>query len=89
MTPELDRVLHEYRQLETGYRASKPKNSILNGSRDTMPRSIKEQERDQYDLCKLKEGEVAYKDIARIESMARRSTRFFTREVYEKNILPQ
>jgi phenylacetate-coenzyme A ligase PaaK-like adenylate-forming protein len=31
---------------------------------------------------------VAYKDILRIEALARRSTKMFTREVFEKNILP-
>ena len=46
-------------------------------------------EKDAYDLCKLGRGEVAYKDIARVETMARKSSRFFTREVFEKNIIPE
>jgi hypothetical protein len=89
MTPEIDRVLNEYRLLETGYRAKQPPNTILNGTRDIIPRKIFEAEKDNYDLCKLGPGEVAYKDISRVEAVARKSSRFFTREVFEKNILPE
>ena len=89
MTPEIDRVINEYRLLETGYRAKQPPNSILNGAREIIPRRILEVEKDDYDLCKLGPGEVAYKDISRIEAMARKSSRFFTREVFEKNIMPE
>jgi hypothetical protein len=89
MTPEIDRVIHEYRILETGYRAKQPPNTILNGSRYVIPRRLLEVEKDDYDLCKLGKGEVAYKDISRVEAVARKSTKFFTREVYEKNIMPE
>jgi hypothetical protein len=82
-------VTHEYRQLESGYRARHPPNTILNGTREIIPRRLLEAEKDEYDLCKLAPGEVAYKDIARVEVMARKSTRFFTREVFEKNIMPE
>jgi hypothetical protein len=61
----------------------------LNGTKDIIPRRILEVEKDNYDLCKLGPGEVAYKDIARVEAMARKSSRFFTREVYENNIMPE
>jgi len=89
MTPEYDRVIHEYRVLETGYRAKQPPNTILNGSRHLIPRKLLEVEKENYDLCKLGKDEVAYKDIARVEIMARKSSRFFTREVFEKNIMPE
>lgn len=61
----------------------------MNGTKDIIPRRILEVEKDNYDLCKLAPGEVAYKDIARVEAMARKSSRFFTREVFEKNIMPE
>lgn len=61
---------------------------MINGSKEITPKLVREQEKDNYDLCKLQDGEVAYKDIHRIEALARRSTKFFTREVFEKNILP-
>jgi hypothetical protein len=36
----------------------------------------------------LQDGEIAYKDIQRIEALARRTAKKITREVFEKNILP-
>ena len=89
MTPEIDRVINEYRLLETGYRAKQPPNTILNGSRYVIPRRLLEVEKEDHDLCKLGKGEVAYKDISRVEIMARKSSRFFTRELFEKNNMPE
>jgi hypothetical protein len=53
-----------------------------------IPRRLYEVEKDDYDLCKLGKGEIAYKDIAHVEAMARNSSRCITREMYENNIIP-
>jgi hypothetical protein len=64
-------------------------NSItLAGVREMIPRIHKEQEKLDFDLCKLRQGEVAFKDVARIENLARRKSRFITKEMIEKNIQP-
>jgi hypothetical protein len=89
--PDVERVLCEYTVTEKAFRDTQYKlnaNHVINGAKEITPKLIREQEKDNYDLCKLQDGEVAYKDILRIEALARRSTKMFTREVFEKNILP-
>lgn len=71
---------------ETQYKLNP--NKIINGAKEITPKIVREQEKDNHDLCKLQDGEIAYKDIQRIEALARRTTKKITREVFEKNILP-
>jgi hypothetical protein len=86
MTPEIDRVLHEYRQMESGYRA-RLKPNTMHLSREVIPRKISEAEKDPYDLCLLKENEVAYKDIFKVDAMAKHTKDLFTKEMLQKNII--
>lgn len=87
LTPDMDRVLNEYRVMETSFRNLAQPNQIINGCREITPKITREQEKPNCDLCNLKPGEVAYKDIAKVEALARRSTRHFTREMVERNII--
>lgn len=62
--PDADRVLNEYRLIERGMRSMRDVNSItLAGAREVIPRITKEQEKSEFDLCNLAQGEVAYKDL--------------------------
>lgn len=73
--------------IERGYRALRLKNSLmLTGVKEVVPKIKQELEKDNYDLCKLAADEVALKDIARIEYLAKRKSRFITKELIEKNI---
>lgn len=84
----MDRVYHQYRLIEKGYDAIRPKNSLFQtGVREVTPKIPREQEKDNVDLCKLSPDEVALKDLARIEALARTKSRFITKEMIEKNVL--
>ena len=50
-------------------------------SRDVIPRKISEAEKDPYDLCLLKDNEVAYKDIFKVDAMAKHTKDLFTKEM--------
>lgn len=45
-----------------------------------------EPEKTAYDILKMPQGTVAFRDIARVESLAKRKSRFITKEMIEKNI---
>jgi len=45
VTPEFDRVYHQYRELEKGYREVAQPNRVTNGCRDVTPKITREQEK--------------------------------------------
>jgi hypothetical protein len=83
----MDRVLHEYRLIEYGFRDLRPKNSLFQaGVRESIPKVPLEQEKPHVDLFKLPLDQLALKDISRIETLAKRKSRYITKELIEKNI---
>ena len=87
MQPDEERVTCQNRVLERAFKDIQPLNSILlSNVRTTVPKIMREQEKPIYDLCKLGKGEVANKDIARVEALARRKSNIITKEMIEKNI---
>jgi hypothetical protein len=54
--PDVERVLCEYSVTEKAFRDTHYKlnpNHVINGAKEITPKLIREQEKDNYDLCKL------------------------------------
>ena len=54
--PDVERVLSEYSVTEKAFRDTQYKlnpNHVINGAKEITPKLIREQEKDNYDLCKL------------------------------------
>ena len=75
LVPDEERVIHEYKLIEKGFEGKQPPNSILLAKVKTViPKIPREQSKADFDICKLGPGEVPYKDIERIEALAKRKS---------------
>jgi len=87
LVPDEERVVHEYKLIERGFEAIQPPNSILLAKvKHIIPKLSREQEKEPSNVCKLGKGEVYFKDIERIEALAKRKSKIISKEMIEKNI---
>jgi len=87
LVPDEERVVHEYKLIERGFEAIQPVNSILLAKvKQVIPKLSREQEKEPSNICKLGKGEVYFKDIERIEALAKRKSKIISKEMIEKNI---
>lgn len=77
------------RVLEKGIRETQVLNSTFHaGVRHVTPCKQREQEKRQYDICLMNNGELAYVDIGKIDALAYRKSLFISKEMIQKNIEP-